>query len=152
MCIRDSPKGVAVSGELVLDSLYAPGRADRRTRVKLKLRQDAEAYVTGHTARETLRVSFFNGKKNVEFTLASGLTMVDKANLRTRFPVGTRVTFSFRSLHDTGVPKEVKYERVRPDADVAAPAEGARTPKVSSGARTPPTKTTKRSARQKPDD
>ena len=83
------------------DSVYEAGRAKKRTRAKLKRREDDEAIVVGHTGR-SLRVRW----KVKEFKIGIGITDEQREDLPSHFPVGTRVTFSFRTIGSGGKPLE----------------------------------------------
>ena len=98
------------------DSLYENGRADRKTRVKLKKVQDNEATVVGYsTSPVSLRVRF----KGKTFRLAAGLSHAQRANLKKHFPKGSLVKFSYRLLSDAGVPKEARVIGIRPRDDMS---------------------------------
>lgn len=97
-------------------SLYVSGRAGKHTRVKLKVRRDAEAEVVGHLPA-SIRVRLPTG---VEFTLGIGFTNQQRQNLQRDFPVGTWVKFSYRAFSAGGVPKEARYIGTRDIADMPA--------------------------------
>jgi DNA ligase-1 len=95
------------------DALYVTGRSD--VLIKVKPQQDTEAVVTEHVPGKgkyqgmmgALRVRAPDGK---EFLIGTGFT--DK--VRKNPPaVGTTVTYTYRGLTQTGLPRFASYLRVR---------------------------------------
>lgn len=95
------------------DSLYEARRVDRLTRAKLKRREDAEAKVVGYAER-SLVVEY----AGLRFRLGIGLTSAQRDNLRSSFPLGTLVKFSFRAAGAHGKPKEARLVGIRHKDDV----------------------------------
>jgi DNA ligase-1 len=113
---RRSARECFGEGVVITDphSLYTDGRADKRTRVKLKKIQDAEATVVGHNQDPySLRVSYHG----VTFNLGLGLNDMERKNLSQIFPKGSLVKFSYRSLGKNGAPKEARLIGRRSRAD-----------------------------------
>ena len=95
------------------DALWTPGRSDAL--LKLKPLQDAEAMVVGHEPGQgkhlgrlgALRVRLADGR---ELRLGSGFSDAEREQPPA---VGTRVTFTYRGLTDSGLPRFASYLRVR---------------------------------------
>jgi DNA ligase 1 len=119
------------------DALYRALRSDDL--LKVKTHEDAEALVVGHVPGQgkylgqmgALRVQTTDGR---QFRLGTGFTDAQRQNPPA---VGTWVTYRFRGLHASGLPRFASFLRVRTDmnpasADAAAPTatppENAKTP------------------------
>jgi len=98
-----------------IDSLYQAGRSDDL--LKVKRYQDAEARVVGHTAGEgkyagmlgALEVELADGR-----ALRIGTGFTDQQ--RRRPPaVGSTITFRYRGLTSTGLPRFASFLRIRND-------------------------------------
>ena len=97
------------------DAVYETGRSD--TLLKLKPWLDAEAEVIGHSAgkgRHTgrlgaLQVRMPEGKT---FLLGTGFSDAQRQNPP---PIGERVTYRYRELTRTGLPRFASFLRVRED-------------------------------------
>ena len=97
------------------DAVYETGRSD--TLLKLKPWLDAEAEVIGHRAgkgRHTgrlgaLQIRMPEGKT---FLLGTGFSDAQRQNPP---PIGTRVTYRYRELTRTGLPRFASFLRVRED-------------------------------------
>ena len=97
------------------DSPYRGVRSDDL--IKLKTHDDAEAQVVGHLAGKgkyagmagTLLVQTPQGQR---FKLGSGLS---DALRRQPPPVGAWVTYRYRGLNDSGLPRFATFLRVRDD-------------------------------------
>lgn len=109
---------------LMLHKASAPYRSGRGDDVlKLKPQDDAEAQVIGHVpgkgkyAGQTgaLLVRTTTG---LQFRLGSGLKDADRLHPPA---IGTWVTYRYRGLHDSGLPRFASYWRVREDATPVAP-------------------------------
>ncbi len=95
------------------DALYVTGRSD--VLIKVKPLQDTEAVVIEHIPGKgkyqdmmgALRVRASDGK---EFLIGTGFT--DKVR-KNPPPVGTTVTYTYRGLTKTGLPRFASYLRVR---------------------------------------
>lgn len=102
-------------------ALYRSGRGDDV--LKLKPQDDAEAQVISHVpgkgkyAGQTgaLLVRTTTG---LQFRLGSGLKDADRLHPPA---IGTWVTYRYRGLHDSGLPRFASYWRVREDAAPVAP-------------------------------
>jgi DNA ligase-1 len=109
------------------DALYRAERSDNL--LKLKTHEDAEAQVIGHTAGRgkyagmtgALRVRSADGR---EFRIGSGLS---DALRRDPPSVGTWITYRYRGLNDSGLPRFATWLRVRTDQHWQ-PLAGASTP------------------------
>ena len=96
------------------ESLYSDGRADKKTRVKLKKIQDAEGKVVGYNRDPTsLRVHF----RNRNFNLGIGLAGSERRDLEKNFPLHSWVKFSYRALGGNGRPKEARLIGRRDEVD-----------------------------------
>ena len=103
------------------DTLYRAERSDNL--LKLKTHEDAEAQVIGHTAGRgkyadmtgALRVRSADGR---EFRIGSGLS---DALRRDPPAVGTWITYRYRGLNDSGLPRFATWLRVRTDQDWQLP-------------------------------
>jgi DNA ligase-1 len=108
------------------DALYQAGRSGDL--LKLKPFDDAEAQVLGHEPGQgkyrgqtgALRVRTADGRR---FKLGSGLSDAMRSDPP---PVGTWVTYRFRGLNASGLPRFANFLRVRTDMPLQAP-EGAET-------------------------
>ena len=95
------------------DALYETGRSD--TLLKMKPWEDAEAVVVGHVPGKgknagmlgALRVRTADGR---EFSLGTGFTDKQRSNPP---PIGTTVTYRYRDLTNTGMPRFASFLRVR---------------------------------------
>lgn len=112
---RDGGEGLMLHRD---DALYAAGRSDAL--LKVKTHEDAEAQVTGyepgrgrHAGRMgALWVRDADGRR---FKLGSGLSDA----VREHPPViGSWVTYRFRGVHTSGLPRFATFVRVRTDADL----------------------------------
>lgn len=112
---RDGGEGLMLHRD---DALYAAGRSDAL--LKVKTHEDAEAQVFGyepgrgrHKGRVgALWVRHADGRR---FKLGSGLSDA----LREQPPaIGSWVTYRFRGLHDSGLPRFATFVRVRTDAEL----------------------------------
>ena len=119
------------------DALYRALRSDDL--LKVKTHEDAEALVLGHVPGQgkyqgmmgALQVQTADGR---QFRLGTGFTNAQRQNPPS---VGAWVTYRFRGLHASGLPRFASFLRVRADmnlvsADAAAPTattpENAKTP------------------------
>jgi DNA ligase-1 len=104
------------------DAMYRAERSDNL--LKLKTHEDAEAQVIGHTAGRgkyagmtgALRVRSADGR---EFRIGSGLS---DALRRDPPSVGTWITYRYRGLNDSGLPRFATWLRVRTDQHWQPPA------------------------------
>jgi DNA ligase 1 len=95
------------------DALYVTGRSD--VLIKVKQQQDTEAVVIDHVPGKgkyqgmmgALRVRASDGK---EFLMGTGFTDEVRKNPP---PVGTTVTYTYRGLTKTGLPRFASYLRLR---------------------------------------
>lgn len=95
------------------DALYVTGRSD--VLIKLKLLQDTEAVVIEHVPGKgkyegmmgALRVRSPDGK---QFMIGTGFTDEARKNPP---PVGATITYTYRGLTKTGLPRFASYLRVR---------------------------------------
>jgi DNA ligase-1 len=109
------------------DSLYRAVRSDDL--LKVKTHEDAEAQVLGSVpgrgkymgAMGALLVQSPDGRR---FRIGSGFS---DALRKQPPPVGAWVTYRFRGLHDSGLPRFATFLRIRSDADLSSPV-GAQTP------------------------
>lgn len=109
------------------DSLYRAVRSDDL--LKVKTHEDAEAQVLGSVpgrgkyvgAMGALLVQSPDGRR---FRIGSGFS---DALRQQPPPTGTWVTYRYRGLHDSGLPRFATFLRIRSDADLSAPV-GAQTP------------------------
>jgi DNA ligase-1 len=107
------------------DALYRTERSNNL--LKLKTHEDAEAEVIGHTAGRgkytgmtgALRVRAADGR---EFHIGSGLS---DALRRDPPAVGTWITYRYRGLNDSGLPRFATWLRVRTDQDWQLPGGSA---------------------------
>ncbi|XKH02057.1 DNA ligase [Marinobacter nauticus] len=98
-----------------IDSLYQAGRSDDL--LKVKRYQDAEARVVGHTAGQgkyagmlgALEVELADGR-----ALHIGTGFTDQQR-RHPPPVGSTITFRYRGLTSTGLPRFASFLRIRND-------------------------------------
>jgi DNA ligase 1 len=119
---RQMRQVVKAGGEgLVLhkgDALYNAGRSDDLLKVKPYL--DAEAKVIGHLSGKgkfagmlgALQVETESGQR---FKLGTGFTDQDRRNPP---PIGAWVTYRYRDLTSTGLPRFASYLRVRTDREL----------------------------------
>ena len=102
-------------------ALYRSGRGDDV--LKLKPQDDAEAQVMGHVPGKgkysgqtgALLVRTAGG---LQFRLGSGLKDADRQHPPA---IGTWVTYRYRGLHESGLPRFASYWRVREDAAPLSP-------------------------------
>ena len=102
-------------------AFYRAGRTEDI--LKVKTHEDAEARVVGYEPGKgrlqgkvgALWVETAEGRR---FRLGSGLTDALRASPP---PVGTWVTYRYRGLHDSGLPRFATFLRVRSDTDLSAP-------------------------------
>lgn len=97
------------------DAVYETGRSD--TLLKLKPWLDAEAEVIGHSAgkgRHTGRLGALQVRtpEGKTFLLGTGFSDAQRQNPP---PIGTRVTYRYRELTRTGLPRFASFLRVRED-------------------------------------
>ncbi|HYA29043.1 MAG TPA: DNA ligase [Acidobacteriota bacterium] len=110
--VRDGGEGLVLH---LADAAYVTGRSD--VLLKLKPLQDAEAEVVGHVQGKgkyqgvlgALRVKSPEGKS---FLIGTGFTDEARKNPPS---VGTTVTYTYRGLTQTGLPRFASYLRVRDD-------------------------------------
>ena len=112
-------KVLAAGGEGLMlhraDAVYETGRSD--TLLKLKPWLDAEAEVIGHSAgkgRHTGRLGALQVRtpEGKTFLLGTGFSDAQRQNPP---PIGTRVTYRYRELTRTGLPRFASFLRVRED-------------------------------------
>jgi DNA ligase-1 len=132
--VRDGGEGLMLHRG---DALYRALRSDDL--LKVKTHEDAEALVLGHVPGQgkyhgmmgALQVQTADGR---QFRLGTGFTDAQRQNPPA---VGAWVTYRFRGLHASGLPRFASFLRVRADlnptsADTAAPTatppENAKTP------------------------
>jgi DNA ligase-1 len=110
-------------------SLYRGGRSDDL--LKVKTHEDAEARVVGHLpgqgkhagALGALLVEMptaLSGQKPLRFKIGTGLSDAERT---TPPPIGTIVTYRFRGLNGSGIPRFASFMRIRSDAQVERPAD-----------------------------
>ena len=95
------------------DALYETGRSD--TLLKMKPWEDAEAVVVGHVPGKgknagmlgALRVRTADGR---EFSLGTGFTDKQRSDPP---PIGTTVTYRYRDLTTSGMPRFASFLRMR---------------------------------------
>ncbi len=95
------------------DALYETGRSE--TLLKVKPWDDAEAVVVGHLSGKGKYVGLTGALRvrtpeGVEFALGSGLT---DAQRRDPPPIGATVTYRYRDLTNSGLPRFASFLRVR---------------------------------------
>ncbi len=117
-------KTVKLGGEGLMlhrgDSLYKGLRNDDL--LKVKTHEDAEARVIGHIAGKgknagrlgalLVEMPAEGGKPAQRFKLGTGLS---DAQRKMPPPVGTLVTYRYRGLNDSGIPRFASFMRVRED-------------------------------------
>ena len=117
-------KTVKLGGEGLMlhrgDSLYKGVRNDDL--LKVKTHEDAEARVlalipgkgkyAGQLGALLVEMPGVNGKPPLRFKLGTGFTDAQRQNPPA---VGTQVTYRFRGLNDSGVPRFASFTRVRED-------------------------------------
>lgn len=94
-------------------SFYLSGRS--RDILKVKTFHDAEAVVVGHIKGKgrnsermgSIRVELPNGKR---FLIGSGFTDLER---ETPPPVGSTITFKYKEINKSGIPRFASYLRVR---------------------------------------
>jgi DNA ligase-1 len=119
------------------DTLYRAERSDNL--LKLKRHEDAEAQVIGYTAGRgkytgmtgALRVRSADGR---EFHIGSGLS---DALRRDPPALGTWITYRYRGLNDSGLPRFATWLRVRTDQDWQGPTGAPPQPGVAPARATP---------------
>lgn len=97
------------------DAVYETGRSD--TLLKLKPWLDAEAEVIAHRAgkgRHTGRLGALQVRtpEGKTFLLGTGFSDAQRQNPP---PIGTRVTYRYRELTRTGLPRFASFVRIRED-------------------------------------
>lgn len=110
------------------DSLYRAVRSDDL--LKVKTHEDAEARVLAHLAGQgkyaglmgALQVETPDGRR---FRIGSGFS---DAQRRQPPPVGQWITYRYRGLHDSGLPRFATFLRVREDAALTDLLPGDRGP------------------------
>ena len=95
------------------DAPYRSGRSDDL--LKVKLHADAEARVVGHVPGQgkyagRLGALLVETPEGVRFKLGTGFTDAQRANPP---PLGTQVTYRYRGLNDSGVPRFASFWQVR---------------------------------------
>ncbi len=110
--VNEGGEGVVITAA---DSIYTKGRVGKMVRIKLKQRADDEAEVIGYNEKS---LAVRNIDSGVEFTLGIGFTKAQRSNLKSVFPIGTIVKYSYRSLHTSGKPKEARIVGIRDAADM----------------------------------
>lgn len=95
------------------DALYETGRSE--TLLKVKPWDDAEAVVVGHLSGKGKYVGLTGALRvrtpeGVEFALGSGLS---DAQRRDPPPIGATVTYRYRDLTNSGLPRFASFLRVR---------------------------------------
>ncbi|MES2280160.1 MAG: DNA ligase [Pseudomonadota bacterium] len=117
-------KTVKLGGEGLMlhrgDSLYKGLRNDDL--LKVKTHQDAEARVVGHVAGKgknagrlgalLVELPADGGKPAQRFKLGTGFSDAQRRNPP---PVGALVTYRYRGLNDSGIPRFASFMRVRED-------------------------------------
>ncbi|MES2401583.1 MAG: DNA ligase [Pseudomonadota bacterium] len=117
-------KTVKLGGEGLMlhrgDSLYKGLRNDDL--LKVKTHEDAEARVVGHIAGKGKNAGWLGallvempaegGKPGQRFKLGTGFSDMQRKNPP---PVGTLVTYRYRGLNDSGIPRFASFMRVRED-------------------------------------
>ena len=117
-------KTVKAGGEGLMlhrgDSLYKGQRSDDL--LKFKTHDDSEARVVAHIAGKgkytgqlgalLVEMPAATGQRALRFKLGSGFTDVQRQNPP---PVGVRVSYRFRGLNDSGIPRFATFLRVRED-------------------------------------
>lgn len=122
--VRDGGEGLMLHKA---SAVYRSGRSDDV--LKLKPYEDAEAQVVGHAPGRgkyqgmagALVVRTMEG---LEFKLGSGLS---DANRRHPPAIGSWVTYRYRGLHDSGLPRFATFWRVREEGMPPAAASSAST-------------------------
>lgn len=100
------------------NSLYRAGRSDDL--LKVKTHEDAEARVVGHVPGKgkyeglmgALKVELADGRR---FRIGTGFTDADRGNPPA---IGSMITFRYRGLTATGLPRFASFLRVRNDEPV----------------------------------
>ncbi|MBS3910417.1 MAG: DNA ligase [Hydrogenophaga sp.] len=116
--VRDGGEGLMLHRG---DALYRAVRSDDL--LKVKTHEDAEARVTGHLPGQgkyanslgSLQVQTPDGR---QFRLGSGLTDAQRHNPPA---VGSWVTYRFRGLYASGLPRFASFVRVRDDMNALTP-------------------------------
>ncbi|MBL0919331.1 MAG: DNA ligase [Hydrogenophaga sp.] len=104
---------------LMLHRGAAPYRAERNDDLlKVKTHEDAEAQVIGHVPGKgrhagRLGALLVRTPEGVRFKLGTGFSDAERESPPT---VGSWVTYRFRGLNESGVPRFATFMRVRPDA------------------------------------
>lgn len=103
-------------------AVYAGGRSDDL--LKVKTHEDTEARVVGHLPGKgkhagtvgalLVEMPAMDGKPNQRFKLGSGLSDAERAAPP---PIGSVVTYRFRGLNDSGLPRFATFVRVRSDLE-----------------------------------
>jgi DNA ligase-1 len=102
-------------------SHYRGGRTDDL--LKVKIHEDAEAIVVGHTAGQgkytgalgalLVEMPALPGQQPLRFKIGSGLSDAER---RSPPPIGATVTYRFRGFNDSGIPRFASFLRIRSDA------------------------------------
>ena len=108
--VRDGGEGLMLHRA---DALYETGRSE--TLLKVKPWDDAEAVVVGHLSGKGKYVGLTGALRvrtpeGVEFALGSGLS---DAQRRDPPPIGATVTYRYRDLTNSGLPRFASFLRVR---------------------------------------
>jgi DNA ligase-1 len=109
-------------------SLYRGGRSDDL--LKVKTHEDAEARVVGHLPGQgkhagalgalLVEMPALPGQKPLRFKIGTGLSDAERL---TPPPIGATVTYRFRGLNDSGIPRFASFMRIRSDADANTTAD-----------------------------
>ncbi len=110
-------------------SLYRGGRSDDL--LKVKTHEDAEARVVAHLAGQGKYAGLLGallvempvelaGHKPLRFKIGTGLSDAER---KSPPPVGSIVTYRFRGLNESGIPRFASFMRIRSDAQAERPAE-----------------------------
>ena len=94
----------------VADAAYAPGRSELL--LKLKPHLDAEAVVVGHRAGSGKYRGLVGAAQGRRFFIGSGLS---DAMRREPPAIGTTVTYRYRELTSSGLPRFATYLRLNDD-------------------------------------
>jgi len=109
---RKGLEGLVVSNP---ETKYEEGKRSAN-RVKLKVRSDEEAKVTGYKAKGKRLSGLTVRRRGVTFQIGTGFTEAQRKNYKRLFPIGTIIKYSYRSKTASGKPKEATYmhKRVAP--------------------------------------
>lgn len=122
--VRDGGEGLMLHKA---SAVYRSGRSDDV--LKLKPHEDAEAQVVGHAPgrgkyQGMVGALVVRTMEGLEFKLGSGLS---DANRRHPPAIGSWVTYRYRGLHDSGLPRFATFWRVREEGMPPAAANSAST-------------------------